>query len=304
MLKSKEDNRPVTEEPFNRHSVPFFRDKSLQAKIEKDGFVVVPFLEPEDVTYLREVFAEILKMLPGGTLPDKFWTSGRSHDSRIRNMAREAMEKTHPKNLEKYFDPEIVDFVGGLFMGKSVSNKSRLYPHQDSSHLDERKSFSLYCWVPLQDVDFRNGAMQMLPGSHKFGNRFRSLNVPWDFQGYEDIMFRYMIQCPMKAGEAALFDAATIHYSSDNYSNDLRLACNYFLQPKDMPFMHYFRNWKTPPGKVEAYRTDIDFFYNNDKFETARPKEPYAFQGYEKYRKLRLTKKKFEKMCQSYYLNS
>ena len=235
-----QSNETETAVEFNRHEIPFFRDKSLQKKIEKDGFVVVPLLEPDDIAFLRKEFYEVLEMLPGGTLPQKFWTSGRVPDPIIRNKIRRALEKTHPKNLTKYFDPEIIDFVGGVFMGKSRSNQSRLYPHQDSSHLDERKAFSLYCWVPLQDVDFFNGAMQMLPGSHKFGNRFRSLNVPWDFQGYEDIMFRYMIQCPMKAGEAALFDAATIHYSPDNYSPDLRLACNYFLQPKNMPFMHYF----------------------------------------------------------------
>ncbi|MCP4121539.1 MAG: phytanoyl-CoA dioxygenase family protein [Bacteroidetes bacterium] len=303
IITENRENSSDVEAPFNRHRIPFFRDKSLQDKIEKDGFAVVQLLEPDDVAFLREVFDDVLRKLPGKTLPEIFWTSGRIRDPGLRNVIRQAMQKTHPKNLAKYFDPEIIDFVGGVFMGKSRSNRSRLYPHQDSSHLDERKAFSLYCWAPLQDVNFYNGAMQMLPGSHKFGNRFRSLNVPWDFAGYEDIMFRYMIQCPMKVGEAALFDAQTIHYSSDNYSHELRLACNYLLQPKDMPFLHYFIDKDTPPGKVETYHTHIDYFYDNMNFETERPGEPYKFLGYEDYQKLDLNHEKFENMCQDYYLN-
>ena len=86
---------------------------------------------------------------------------------------------------------------------------------------------------------------------------------------------------PMKAGEVLFFDSAAIHYSTDNLSQQIRPAINFFIKPKEAMFLHHFIDKKTPHGKVEIYNVDIDFFYNCDFMQ--RPHQPYRFLGYESY---------------------
>ena len=132
--------------------------------------------------------------------------------------------------------------------------------------------------------------MHILPGSHLWGNRFRSLNVPWLYEGLQDKMFPLLKPVPMKAGEVLFFDSASIHYSTDNTGNEIRPAINFYIKPKGAMFLHHFMDQKTPTGKVEIFNVDIDFFYNHD-FMQRPPSPPYSFVGYEEYDKEKLLSK-------------
>ena len=222
---------------IDRYGINFFLDKDFQSELAKKGYAIGPLLTPEDVAQLKSDFEEFQKQVPGG-IPVQFWPSGRAADPKIRNFARDAIERMVPKRLTQYFNPEVADFVGGTFLIKPPGPKTDLWPHQDSSHVDESQSFSVYAWIPLVDTEVHNGALHVLPGSHLFGNRHRSLNVPWEYEGLQNIMFKYLVPLPMKAGQVCFFDSATIHYSPDNLSDDFRVAVNYFVKPLAEPFLH------------------------------------------------------------------
>ncbi|GIV34460.1 MAG: hypothetical protein KatS3mg031_1995 [Chitinophagales bacterium] len=262
-----------------RFAFPFFRDRTIQQEIAQKGFSVQPLLSLEEVELLRQDFFRLVEMLPE-PLPDKHWTSGRVDDPEIRNFARQAIEKIVPRRLEQYFDPRITDFIGGIFLAKKPSPVSELTAHQDSSHTDETRYPAAYAWIALTDTTPENGAMHVLPGSHLFGNRFRSLNVPWLYAGMEELMTPYLVPVSMKAGEVLFFDSAAIHYSSNNMSSYIRPAINYFIKPKEALFLHHYIDEKTPAGFVEVYHVDIDFFYNCD-FMQRPPCPPYRKLGME-----------------------
>ena len=264
-----------------RFDFPFFRNPEIQRELAENGYSVQQLLTKDDVEQLNSNFRELLSML-GGPLPDVHWTSGRVEDTKVRNFAREAINRILPKRLEKYFDPEIVDFIGGIFVAKKPSPTSRLYPHQDSSHTDETKYPSVYAWVALTDTFVENGAMQVLPRSQLWGNKYRSLNVPWIYEGLQEKMFPLLKQVPMKAGEVLFFDSASIHYSTDNLGSEIRPAINFYIKPKEAKFLHHYIDDKTPKGKIEVFNVDIDFFYNHD-FMKRPPSPPYSFLGYEDY---------------------
>lgn len=260
-----------------RFDYPFFRDKAVQDEIRKKGYSVQPLLTPDDVAYLNRQFLILLEKL-GEPLPDTHWTSGRVENTEIRNFARQSIEGTLPKRLEQYFDPDEVDFVGGIYLAKKPSAISELSAHQDSSHTDESKYPAVYAWVPLADTNERNGAMYILPGSHLWGNRYRSLNVPWAFNGFQEVLNKYLEPVYMKAGDVLFFDSAAIHYSANNLSNEIRPALNYFIKPKKPLFLHHYIDKNTPVGQVEVYHVDIDFFYNCD-FMKPPPCPPYEKIG-------------------------
>jgi hypothetical protein len=277
-----------------RYEEPLFRDSNLQNEMAVKGYAVRPLLNTSEVEYLKQELNRLIDLLPGG-LPDTHWTSGRLDDPKLRQIAREAVDKIVPARLHEYFDESVADFIGGIFLAKKPSATSELYPHQDSSHVDEDVSFGVYAWIALTDTTVHNGAMHALPGSHLFGNKHRSLNVPWLYSGLEKVMFKYLVPCEMKAGEVLFFDAATIHYSSNNMSNEMRPAINFFVKPKQQMFLHHFIDDKTPAGKVEVFNVDIDFFYKEDFMQ--RPPARYKFLGYADRITHKPTQQEFEKMC-------
>jgi hypothetical protein len=263
----------------DRFAYPFFKDRELQREIAGNGYAVRSLLTTDQVSQLRADFFELLELM-GEPLPDKHWTSGRVTDTKVRNFARTAIDRIVPKALEQYFEPRGVDFIGGIFLAKKPSPVSELSAHQDSSHTDELRYPAVYAWIALTDTTVQNGAMHVLPGSHLWGNRFRSLNVPWAYSGMEEKMTPYLKPVPMKAGEVLFFDSAAIHYSSNNNGTEIRPAINYFIKPKEALFLHHYIDEQTPEGKVEVYNVDIDFFYNCD-FMQRPPCPPYRFLGYE-----------------------
>ena len=261
-----------------RFSFPFFKDPNIQKQIAVLGYSVQPLLSQDDVVKLTKDFYTLVEM-SGESLPDTHWTSGRVDDVGMRNFARNAINKIVPGSLEKYFRSETTDFIGGIYVAKKPSPISRLSAHQDSSHTDETKFPAVYAWIALTDTSVENGAMHVIPGSHLWGNRFRSLNVPWLYSGLEERMKDMLTPIPMKAGDVLFFDSAAIHFSSDNMSEQIRPAINFFIKPKEAMFLHHFIDEKTPQGRVEVYNVDIDFFYNCDFMQ--RPSAPYRFLGYE-----------------------
>ncbi len=283
---------------YTRFNYPLFKDASIQAQIKRNGYAKLPLLTNHEVQQLKSDFYTLLELLHE-ELPDRHWSSGRVEDVMIRNFARDAIHKIVPQRLENYFDPAATDFVGGIFVAKKPSDTSELTCHQDSSHVDERKYCSVYAWIPLVDTDIHNGALHVLPGSHLWGNRFRSLNVPWLYAGFENEMMPYIKPIPMKAGEVLFFDSAAIHYSTNNMSNEIRPAINFFVKPRQALFLHHFTDEKTPLGKVETFNVDIDFFYNCDFMK--RPPAPYQFLGYENAIFLKKEKGIVSQLCKKYF---
>lgn len=270
---------PQKANEWKRYEHKLFRNAAIQAQISKQGYSVQPLLSEADVVQLKQGFFELLDMM--GPLPDKHWTSGRVEDPVHRNFARNVIHKILPLRLEQYFDPIDTDFMGGIFVAKKPSPISRLYPHQDSSHTDETKYPAVYAWVALTDTSIENGAMHIVPGSHLWGNKYRSLNVPWLYEGLEEELLKYVVPVPMKAGEVLFFDSAAIHYSTDNMSNEIRPAINFFIKPKQAMFLHHYMDSKSSNKQIEIYNVDIDFFYNCDFMQ--RPAPPYSLISKEQY---------------------
>ncbi|MCF8463391.1 MAG: phytanoyl-CoA dioxygenase family protein [Flavobacteriales bacterium] len=253
-----------------RFNEPLFKNAAIQEELALKGFSVQPFLHATEVATLLHSYEDLLSMLPDG-LPDTFCPSGRFEDPVLRNFARNAIDAVVPSRLNDFFVDGRASLMGGTFLIKPVGANTALSPHQDSSHVDETCSFSVYAWIPLVDTTVENGAFHVIPQSHLWGNKHRSLNVPWCFAGKEDALLRLSEPVTVKCGDVCFFEGALIHSSPPNHSNDTRVALNYFIKPESQRFLHHFVDERTPKGKVEVYGVDIDFFYSED-FES-RPNQ-------------------------------
>lgn len=249
-----------------------FLNNAIHEKIEQDGFYIGGLLNPQQIEQLLQSFQQ-LKQKVGHSLGKDFWPSGRYPDPEIRNFAKDAIESLVPTALEQYIDKEKTRLIGGTFLIKPPSRKSALSPHQDSSHVDERNDFSVYAWIPLQNVNKWNGCFHYLPGSHTWGIHQRSLNVEWPLKDKIKELSKMMQPIKMKKGEVLFFHSALIHSSPPNYSFRTRVAINYYLHPKSSPFLHFFEDEQTPKDKVEMFEVTPAYYYDED-FEK-RPNDKY-----------------------------
>jgi hypothetical protein len=99
--------------------------------------------------------------------------------------------------------------------------------HQDQAYVPGPADRAVHFWVPLQDVDERNGCMEFMPGSHRAGG------VAHQRRGHRDESHALVaegvdgargVSCPLRAGMATVHLPATLHRTGPNRSSGERLA--------------------------------------------------------------------------------
>jgi hypothetical protein len=188
-----------------------------------------------------------------------------------------------------------VEISGSALQLKPPSPTSELNAHQDSSLVDERYWLGVYAWIAIDDTSPANGGLHVLPGSHRYGNLQRTLNVPWQLAPYGEEMARESVPLLVPAGCVVFFDAATVHSSPPNPSTRWRLAANAFARHREAPMIHFFADESTTPGMVEAYEIDESFFRDADIME--RPGPAYRFLGERVQHRIEWTTDEFVDLC-------
>ncbi len=260
----------------------YFTDQQYNEILQQKGFVKIENIVSEDELYkLQEAYNNLSK-LPEYNIADKFQNSGRFRSATIRNFVMNSIGSFSRDFLPKIFNTEIFELeTTGAFQIKPPSSKSDLNPHQDSPVVDELIHNSVYVWIPLCDIDEKNGPVWVLPGSHLWGNHQRSLNVHWVFEKHTQLLWKYMQPITMKKGDLLCWDTALIHGSSPNLSNETRVAITTTVLPKDYRMVDYFADKKTQKDSVEKYEVYRSFWETEDIMK--RPAcPPNKFSGLEK----------------------
>ncbi len=109
-----------------------------------------------------------------------------------------------------------------------------LYPwHTDYSY-NSSSANSLVFWIPLQDVDLVNGALHIIPGSHKVPARVRydeaaiarkMSSAYFEIENIDELLRQGQdLRCPLRLGQAVVFHAHLVHKSGVNASGRTRFA--------------------------------------------------------------------------------
>jgi len=108
--------------------------------------------------------------------------------------------------------------------------------HQDLPYWPMREAGALSCWLALDDVDERNGCMQFVPGSHRWG-RFEPIRLVGDTQDIFSFVSEELrgtatpqvMRVP--AGSCTFHDGLTFHYASANQTDRPRRALVIIYMP-------------------------------------------------------------------------
>jgi ectoine hydroxylase-related dioxygenase (phytanoyl-CoA dioxygenase family) len=227
-----------------------FRNKKSEQLFNLNGYIVIPFLDSAEVKALRTVFLETHP-----DIPDGFYSTSFHADEKQKQHINEKIEAALAGIVSRHF--EKITKLGSCFLNKQPGVQSEMPIHQDWTVVEEPAFDSITIWIPLQDVDESNGAMQVLEGSHRFSGSLRSPTLENPFKNVQPEVRQDLKLLPMKAGEALIFSHALLHASPPNMSAQPRIAVTYGLIDARAQLQFYH---KDEEGKVEQYYVDEKFF--------------------------------------------
>jgi hypothetical protein len=137
-------------------------------------------------------------------------------------------------------------------------------PHQDLNFVDERAHRAVVLWLPLHDVAVADGAIHVVPGSHRLPTLPRGSGehrYPFAPVG-PHLKANRSVPVPLRRGQALVYDSRTLHWSGPNQGSHERVAAAFAVVPAAAPLHHYHLN---PDGTVAVIEVD-DQIYADTRF--------------------------------------
>lgn len=227
-----------------------FNDPNLQARFDRDGYVVFDFITAEQAQEIASKFYELHTDLPKG-----FYSAAFNPNDDFKRDIFEQTERVFGNAITQNFKD--IKKLGATFLCKAPGPEGKMPVHQDWTVVDESKYYSATIWVPTVDTTEENGALRVIPGSHLWFDTLRSNHLDVTYAEHQQLLWDNMVTVPMKAGQAFMINHAVLHASSPNVTNKERLAIAYGVLPKEANLMYYHKNEK---GKIEKFDMPDDFF--------------------------------------------
>ena len=241
---------------------PLFASEKDQDDFEKNGYVLQPVLDENDIKVLKDfLYSSGIKKET-----DFGFYVGMDHENKtlVAEMMNKISEIALPKVRHLLKDFQLIT---ASYVIKDPNPVGVVPPHQDWTFVDDEvQHCSVTCWIPLQDVTMQNGCIGVIKGSNKFFNSVRpspSPQVPSPLAKHLFGIFPYMQLLEMKAGEALIFDNRTFHSSPPNITNEPRLAIGLSFAQKEATLRHYYLKPDTKDTLLK-YKIDPAFFMKYD----------------------------------------
>lgn len=236
-----------------------FKSQEHQDIFDRQGFITLPFLLPEEIEILDKYFDETHPNL----IENGFVSGSYSSDFDYKKRASDKIVEIFTRAYEKYFK-NYTPF-GGAFLYKTPGNQSSLAAHQDWTIVNEDTDVALNCWVPLCDITAENGPIMIMPGSQYNKHKaLRAPTLPFFFSGNDDVVMEQLEPMIVPAGSAVILNQSVIHYSPANTTNKIRKAITAGV--KSSGAQMYF-HYKIPnENLLEVFEENDDFLIRFDNF--------------------------------------
>lgn len=214
-----------------------FYSSKIQEKFEKDGFAIIRFKDYFVLEQLERIHQEFFTSEISG-----LYASHNINSYETNQTISLSIENAIQSLFKHHFNA--VQFILGHYMIKAHSVGDEFQLHQDWSVTDEQIFFSAHLWIPLQDTNYNNGTMFVIPGSHLYFNNYRSgsLNIPRIKR--DKLIDKMIVPVPVKKGEMLIYHPALFHGSYANQSKKNRVAVLVSLLQKDCLLKYFHKDDK------------------------------------------------------------
>ena len=224
-----------------------FRNEKLNKDLIDNGYVVISLLNLSEIETLNSFFINS---------PDSYqeiFTTYAINDYEYKRDVDRIIKEVVHSNAKSFFTTDYIPFWGNFMMKLSDEN-SNLKLHADWQYVDEKKSISLNLWCPLIDTNLKNGALHVIPKSHKWVEFPRGINLPRYYVKNELILKKHFgKKLLLKKGEAVIYDHRLLHYSLPNRSQKNRLAISLSYIPKNTIISVYYNSIEKDDKTAELF---------------------------------------------------
>jgi len=214
-----------------------FKDATLAGQIHDQGYAVLRLWTDAQIDALQAICDREHRLQPAeGGMFYSVYSQDLSYRRRVHDEIATIMAPT--------FDQYFIDYrnVVNMFVVKASGPASEFVIHQDTTALDEFRYSPLSLWSPLCDVDADNGALCLVPRSHRFFSPYRGVSMPFPFSGIQDTVREFLQPLHMRRGEALIFDNRVVHSSLPNRSGRNRDVIVSGIFPAQATFQICFSN--------------------------------------------------------------
>lgn len=238
-------------------NAPILKNRNLDTQLLAEGYVVVPFLNDEEIKALTDFY-----YTHHSSVQEGMYATAHVPNIDFRMKMNDYIKQVFKRAIDEYFMNS--NPLGGSFIAKGKGERGTLQPHQDWNIVDEERHRSFNIWVPLVDLQEQNGAIKILPKSHRWLKSYRSANINSAFSEVNDVLWNELTPLFMKKGEALIYDHRLLHASGENHTDEIRLAAVYGIIPQDAAMKYYHQK---DDHTVEVYASNPDFFLYGNIFE-------------------------------------
>lgn len=271
-----------------------FKDAATQNFFEEAGYVVLDLFAPDDIRELEKIYyANRVQKQP--SLEISVWSKDYSVNKRISDLTQRIITA----RVHDILDDHVCLYSG--FVSKVPGRPNVSKPHQDPCFVDEQKFRSVVVWVPLCAVDEHNGAMYVIKGSHKILQGYRGYTFfQYDYNEIKDeVMKRNLGKIVrLRPGQAIIYTTATFHYSFENQTDRIRIACTCLMIPREATPIYYHHNKKLNTVDVLEINQEFLLSYYGKYFGAAEMERPllnrFAFET-----PVKVSIDEFEALCNS-----
>lgn len=230
-------------------------DQKLESSFSEQGFVKLnDFLDENMVKQLQELY----RYTKFGNTNGKMYTNLQDLSYEENAAIEEAIVRICKKSIDAYLTNYRIVSAGFLIKGIGSESDSRL--HQDWSIVDESRFRSALLWIPLMNVDEKNGCIQVVPGSHTWFHTIRSFSLSSTFLKFNYKINPFLNALPLKEGQATLFFSKLFHGSKQNYSGVERSAITITIIDDSADFIHYL---KSDDNTIKVLNCTKEFIYRH-----------------------------------------
>lgn len=243
-------------EPAQLHVL---KDKDIQTKLNKEGYVILDFIDNTTIEILKEKYNELCQ--EHKTDIGRFSTLEHVSPEIKRSLHHFILEQTQAQ-LDQYFK----DYQSPIscYFTKYANSTGNLTWHNDTpiilnTHLEPY----LGIWCPLLDVSEQNGGFCLIPHSHKFSHSPFVAGIQWPFAIYNDLFTSIGVVPTISAGQMILFDLRLIHNATPNMSDQDRVVvCIRLTHNKSV--YHSFKSKDSEKQSIEVFEEKPNHFLSDE----------------------------------------
>ncbi|MDZ4846797.1 MAG: phytanoyl-CoA dioxygenase family protein [Chitinophagales bacterium] len=251
-----------------------FKNAEIEDSLNEYGFVHLPgFLSGNEV---HEFYALFQSLHTNNSAGQNMWNS--LYD--LPNGKGVAASEQLKEKLAGKFSGWLHDFKMPVvtYMVKNPTAESNCELHRDNSAFDETRFEYRNGWIPLVDINEKNGALYVLPKSNHVFDYCLPMATEWQYKSMTPELMKHVHVVYAKAGDLVVYKDKMLHGSFHNHTTQPRPVLHFGLLHPEASTCYYRRNQQE--NRVDVFSVQPDFFFEKD-FEQAlagrKPEQSFPY---------------------------